>query len=120
MMGRGKDNPVEKAEPGILHQILTNVDKRTPGTVDEHDDKQHWRWHAQQNADRGTDQISIWCFQEEMSVGHRKIHGFRGMMGGMQAPQNPDLVRQKMINKMRKLPYNVPINKPVPGKFKLK
>ena len=37
------------------------------------------------------------------------------MVGGVQTPENTDLMRQEMIDKMGEFPHDIPVNKPIPG-----
>ena len=42
------------------------------------------------------------------------------MVGGMQTPEQPDFMCEKMVDKVRKLPDYIAINKPIPGKMRFK
>ena len=71
---------------------------------------------TQRKTNGSADHISIRCVQEKMSKTYGEVHALRGVVGGMQAPQQPDFMRQIMIYEMRQLPNYVAINEPVPCK----
>ena len=51
-----------------------------------------------------------------MSKTYREVHALRGVVRGMQTPQQPDFMCQIMIYEMSQFPNHVAINEPVPGK----
>jgi hypothetical protein len=87
MMGRGQDDMTQESKPGIFKQVLSHMDKSTPGTVYKHDEKKE-RWvYTGQNANGCSYYVSIRRLKKKVSVSDRKIHRFRSMMGRMQAPE---------------------------------
>lgn len=116
MKRRREDELAQETETGVVHQVFAYVDEGAPGAVDKHDDEQHRRIYAQQDTNAGSDDVGIRRLEKEMRKSDRQVHGFGRVVGGVQAPEQPHLMRQEMVNKMRELPHNVPVNEPIPGK----
>src|SRR5579859_1499816 len=115
VMDRCKDNILKEAHPAVFEEIFHDMNKGAPGAIDQHDEEQQGWIDTCKNADGCSDHIRIGCFQEEMGIGDGQVHGLRCMMGGMQAPEQTYLMPKVMIYEMGKLPYNIPIYKPIPG-----
>lgn len=114
MMRRGENPVTKKPETGIFQEVLPNVNEAAPGAVDKHDGKQHDRVHAEDNADAGTDKVRVGRFKNKVRIRYGKIHGLRRVMSGVQAPEEPDLVREKVIDEVREFPDDVADEKAVP------
>lgn len=116
VMGGGKDKFLHEAHPGVFHDIFPHMDEGAPGAIDGHDEEEH-RWiNSCQDTDGGADHIRVGGFQEEMHIGDGEIHALRRVMGRMKAPEEAHFMAKVVIDKMGKLPDDIPINEPVPGK----
>lgn len=54
-----------------------------------------------------------------MSISYREVHVFGGVVGRVQTPKKSYFMPEIVVNKMRKLPDDVAINKPIPRKSSL-
>jgi len=114
VMGRGQDDPVQEAEPAILQDVLADMDKGAPGAVDEHDKEQEGWVDASQDADRGPDDVGIGPFEKKMGICDGEVHGLRGMMGGMQTPEDAHFVGEEVIDKVGEFPNDIAVDEPIP------
>lgn len=116
VVGGCEDEFTKETKTRMLHEVLTDMNKSAPRAVNEHDGKQHEWWDARQDANGGPDKVGIRAFQEKVSIRNRQVHLFRGMVGRMQAPEQSHFMGKKVIDEMCKLPDNITIDEPVPGK----
>jgi len=114
VVGGGKDDLPHPSETGVAEQAFPYMDKGAISTVHEHDDEQHFRGHTQQEAGRGADQVGIRGFQEEMGVGDRKVHVFRGVVGAVQAPEQPYFMGQVVVEEVPQFPDDIAQQETVP------
>ena len=69
---RGREDEFTKeAKTRILHEVLADMNKSTPRTVNEHDGEQHDRRNAGQDANGRPDKIGVRAFQEKVSIRNR-------------------------------------------------
>ena len=110
---------IEHAHAGVTHQVLTGVNDDPPGSVHEHDREQQRRTHAQQHAHRRADDVGVGRLEEMMGVRDEDAHGLGRVVRRVQAPQQPDLVREEVVREMPELPDDVAVDEPVPGEVTL-
>lgn len=116
VVGRREDEFSKETKTRILHEVFTNVNKSAPRAVNKHDGEQHDGRNACQDTNGRPDKIGVWAFQEEMSIRNRQVHLLRRVVRGVEAPEQSHLMGEVMIDEMCKLPDDVSIDEPVPGK----
>lgn len=66
MMWWCQDQFLQKTQPTIFEYVFSKMDKHPPSTINEHDNKEHWRRNGKQNTNCCSNNISLREFQKKL------------------------------------------------------